>query len=170
MNITNRIAPCLWYDDQAEEAANFYTSIFKNSSIQAYTYFGEAGREIHGKEPGSVMTVEFELDGQIFTALNGGPMFKFTEAISLQIYCKDQAEVDYYWDRLTAGGDPEAQQCGWLKDKFGVSWQVVPVSWIEMAKHTETAGFQRAMDAMFSMKKLDIDALQRAYDGESASV
>jgi len=126
MATLQKITPCLWFDDQAEEAVKLYTSIFKNSKIGKTTRYGEAGREIHGKEPGTVLTVSFELDGQAFTALNGGPMFKFTEAISLMVNCETQEEVDYFWDKLTPGGDPRAQQCGWLKDKFGVSWQVVP--------------------------------------------
>lgn len=168
MEITSRIAACLWFDSQAEEAAAFYAGIFPNSRIRRTTRHGEAGKEIHGKEPGSVLTVEFELNGQPFTALNGGPVFQFNEAISLQIYCKDQAEVDYYWNRLTEGGDENAQQCGWLKDKFGVSWQVVPEEWFEMAEHAGSEGYERAMEAMFQMKKLDIEALRRAFRGEVA--
>ena len=126
MPTKHRIVPCLWFDNQAEEAAKYYVSIFKNSKIGAISRYGEAGREVHRRPPGSVMTVEFELDGQAFTGLNGGPLFKFNEAVSFQVNCATQAEVDYYWDKLTAGGDPKAQQCGWLKDRFGVSWQVVP--------------------------------------------
>ena len=122
MPTIQRIAPCLWFDNQAEDAARFYTGIFKNSKIGAISRYGEAGREVHGRPPGSVMTVEFELDGHAFTGLNGGPLFKFNEAVSFQVNCATQAEVDYYWDKLIAGGDPKAQQCGWLKDKFGVSW------------------------------------------------
>ena len=159
-----RIAPCLWFDDQAEEAAEFYSSIFKNSRVVTITRYGEAGHELHGKPAGSVMTVELELDGQAFTALNGGPMFKFNEAISLQVNCETQEEVDYYWEKLTAGGDEAAQQCGWLKDKYGVSWQVVPTVWIEMV-NGPAEKVERAMEAMFKMKKLDIAELQRAYDG-----
>jgi predicted 3-demethylubiquinone-9 3-methyltransferase (glyoxalase superfamily) len=123
---TLKIDPCLWFDHQAEEAARFYTGIFKRSKIGKISRYGEAGREVHHRQPGSVMTVEFELDGQPFTALNGGPVFEFNEAISLVITCKDQKEVDYYWEKLSQGGDPKAQVCGWLKDKYGVSWQVVP--------------------------------------------
>ncbi len=160
-----RIAPCLWFDDQAEEAAQLYTSIFKNSRIVTVTRYGEAGREIHGKPPGSVMTVEFELDGQAFTALNGGPLFKFNEALSLQVNCETQEEVDYYWEKLSAGGDEAAQQCGWLKDKYGVSWQVVPTLWIEMVNDPDPEKTQRAMEAMFQMKKLDIEELKRAFEG-----
>lgn len=160
-----RIAPCLWFDDQAEEAAGFYSSIFKNSRIVTVTRYGEAGRELHGKPVGSVMTVEFELDGQPFTALNGGPMFKFNEAISLQVNCETQEEVDYYWEKLTEGGDEAAQQCGWLKDKYGVSWQVVPTLWLEMVNDADHEKVERTMEAMFQMKKLDIAELKRAFDG-----
>lgn len=160
-----RIAPCLWFDDQAEPAATYYTGIFKNSKIVGTARYGEAGQEIHGRQPGSVMVVDFELDGLSFTALNGGPNFKFTEAISLQVNCESQAEVDFYWDRLTAGGDPAAQQCGWLKDKFGLSWQVVPVGMQEMLRHGITPGSERVMAAMMQMKKLDLTALQQAYAG-----
>ena len=122
-----RIAPCLWFDDQGEEAANFYVAIFKNSKIVNLTRYSEVGHELHGQAAGSVMTVAFELDGQKFTALNAGPAFKFNEAISFQINCETQDEVDYYWERLSQGGDEKAQQCGWLKDRYGVSWQVVPI-------------------------------------------
>jgi predicted 3-demethylubiquinone-9 3-methyltransferase (glyoxalase superfamily)/nicotinamidase-related amidase len=165
MATLHRIAPCLWFDDQAEEAARFYTSIFKNSTVRKISRYGEAGREFHRKEPGTVMTVEFELEGQPFTALNGGPTFKFTEAISLQIYCRDQAEVDYYWDRLTPGGDDRAQACGWLKDRFGVSWQVVPTTLVEMISDPASASSQRAMNALLRMKKIDIAEVERAYAG-----
>jgi len=160
-----RIAPCLWFDDQAEAAAEFYTSVFPNSRITAVTRYGEAGREIHGRPAGSVMTVDFELDGQPFTALNGGPIFKFNEAISLEIHCDTQDEVDYYWDKLTDGGDEKAQQCGWLKDKFGVSWQVVPRALLEMMGDPDPKKFDRAFEAMLKMKKPDIAELERAYTG-----
>jgi predicted 3-demethylubiquinone-9 3-methyltransferase (glyoxalase superfamily) len=122
MQCSQRIVPCLWFDDQAEAAAGFYTAIFSNSRIVNVTRYGEAGREVHGKPAGSVMTVAFELDGQPFTALNGGPLFRFNEAISLQVKCASQQEVDYYWTRLSEDGDAGAQQCGWLKDRYGVSW------------------------------------------------
>lgn len=160
-----RMTPCLWFDTQAEEAAKFYTAIFKNSKINAITRYPAVGKEIHGKEPGSVMTVEFELDGYPFTALNGGPLFKFNEAISLQVNCKDQKEVDHFWEKLGAGGDPKAQQCGWLKDKYGVSWQVVPEGMVEMMTDPKSAGTERAFRAMLEMKKLDIDVLKRAFKG-----
>jgi len=159
-----RIIPCLWFDNDAEEAVRLYVGAFPNSRITAFTHYGTEGFEFHGRAEGSVMTVEFELDGQPFTALNGGPMFTFSEAISFQVMCQDQAEVDHFWDYLTRGG--EEQPCGWLKDRFGVSWQVVPKMWLEVAKDSGSPGFKRAMQAMFGMKKLDVAALQRAYDGE----
>jgi predicted 3-demethylubiquinone-9 3-methyltransferase (glyoxalase superfamily) len=157
-----KITPCLWFDHQAEEAAEFYTAIFRNSRIVSMSRYGEAGREVHGKPPGTVMVVAFELDGQAFTALNGGPIFTFNEAISLQVYCETQEEVDYYWAALAAGGDAQAQQCGWLKDKYGVSWQVVPTVLIEMLSDHKTETSQRAMEAMLHTKKIDIDTLKRA--------
>lgn len=159
------ITPCLWFDDQAEEAAEFYTAIFKNSRILGVTRYGEAGREIHGKPAGSIMTVAFELDGQAFTALNGGPLFKFTEAISFQVRCETQEEVDYYWGKLSEGGDARAQQCGWLKDRYGVSWQVVPTALLEMINDPDAEKSRRAMEAMLQMKKIDIETLKRAYAG-----
>ena len=160
----DKITPCLWFDDQAEEAANFYAGIFPNSRIVATTRYPEAGQEIHGRKAGSVMTVEFELDGLAFTALNGGPHFTFNEAVSLQVMCADQAEIDRYWEKLGAGGDPKARQCGWLKDRFGLSWQVVPRGMIEMMSG-EPKRAARAMEAMLQMKKLDITELQRAFNG-----
>ena len=166
MATTKAIAPCLWFDNQAEEAAKFYTGIFKNSKIGKIARYGEAGREVTRKPPGSVMMVDFELDGQPFNALNGGPDFKFNEAISLVITCKDQKEVDYYWDKLSQGGDPNAQMCGWLKDKYGVSWQVVPAVLAEMVGDPKSGKSERAMEAMLKMKKIDIPTLERAYAGE----
>ncbi len=161
----SRIAPCLWFDDQAEAAANHYVSIFDEARIVRVTRYSEAGREIHGRPAGSVMVVAFELSGQSFTALNGGPHFTFSEAISLQVRCDSQDEVDYYWERLGEGGDPAARQCGWLKDRFGLSWQIVPAVLPELLAEAEHPGTQRAMSAMLEMTKLDIDALQRAYAG-----
>jgi predicted 3-demethylubiquinone-9 3-methyltransferase (glyoxalase superfamily) len=158
------ITPCLWFDGKAEEAVAFYTSIFKNSKTLSVSRFGEAGRELHGQEPGTVMTMTFALDGQEFTALNGGPLFKFNEAISFQVSCKNQEEVDYYWDKLSEGGDEDAQQCGWLKDKFGVSWQIVPCVLPEMLQGKDTQKSQRVMNALLQMRKLDIAALKRAYE------
>lgn len=160
-----RIAPCLWFDDRAEEAAKYYVKIFKNSKIRSIARYGEAGREQHRKPPGSVLLVEFQLDGRPFTALNGGPDFKFNEAISFQVRCKDQKELDYYWNKLTAGGDPEAQVCGWLKDKYGVSWQIVPDVISKLLKDHKSVKSQRAFAELMTQKKLDIAALQRAYDG-----
>jgi predicted 3-demethylubiquinone-9 3-methyltransferase (glyoxalase superfamily) len=160
-----KIAPCLWFDTQAEEAAEFYTSVFKNSRITATNRYGEAGQEITGAKPGSVMTVAFEIDGHPFTALNGGPHFKINEAVSFEIFCDTQKDVDYYWERLGAGGDPKAQQCGWLKDKFGVSWQVIPKELPDLLKDPSSPQGERAMKAMLQMKKLDIDALKSAYAG-----
>jgi predicted 3-demethylubiquinone-9 3-methyltransferase (glyoxalase superfamily) len=165
MSINPRIRPCLWFDGQAEEAARFYTGIFPNSRIVATLRYGEAGFEIHRRPAGSVMTVTFELDGQPFTGLNGGPLFTFNEAVSLEVHCKDQEEVDYYWERLGEGGDPAARQCGWLKDRYGVSWQVVPAEMDKFFTDAESPATQRAMNAMLQMKKLDIAELERAYAG-----
>lgn len=165
MGSIQRITPCLWFDDQAEEAANLYTAIFKNSRILETSRYGEAGREVHGKPPGTVMTVAFELDGQAFTALNGGPIFKFTEAVSFQVRCETQDEVDHYWERLSEGGDRSAQQCGWLKDRYGISWQVVPAVLVRMLADPDPAKSQRVMASMLKMKKIRIDELERAYRG-----
>jgi len=161
----HRIAPCLWFDHQAEEAAKFYTGVFPNSRIIRTTRYGEAGREIHGRPAGSVLTVGFELDGRSFTALNGGPVFKFNEAISLQVECETQAEVDHYWTALGEGGDEAARQCGWLKDRYGVSWQVVPRVLPELLSDPDPRKSERVMTALLQMKKLDIAALERAYAG-----
>jgi predicted 3-demethylubiquinone-9 3-methyltransferase (glyoxalase superfamily) len=158
-----KISPCLWFDGQAEEAAKFYTGIFGSSRIVNVSRYGEAGREIHGQPAGSVMVVAFELEGQPFIALNGGPQFKFNEAVSFQIECETQNEVDYYWQKLGAGGDARAQQCGWLKDKFGLSWQVVPKVLTEMLIDQQSRKSQRVMEVMLQMKKLDIEKLERAY-------
>ncbi|MFL5496156.1 MAG: VOC family protein [Gemmatimonadales bacterium] len=162
------IIPCLWFDSQAEEAARYYTGIFKDSKIGKISRYGEAGREAHGQAPGTVMTVEFQLNGQPFTALNGGPHFKFTEAISFQIMCRTQEEVDHYWNKLSESGDKNAQQCGWLKDKYGLSWQVVPSVLAEMMADPNKEKAGRAMEAMLQMKKLDIAELKRAFEGETA--
>lgn len=159
------ITPCLWFDDQAEPAARFYAAIFPNAKIGAISHYGTEGFEVHGKQAGTVMTVAFELDGQTFTALNGGPLFKFNEAISFQINCETQAEVDHYWSKLSAGGDQQAQQCGWLKDRYGVSWQVVPRILPELLNDPGPARSQRTMAAMLKMKKLDIEALRQAHAG-----
>ena len=159
-----KISPCLWFDDQGEEAAKFYTSIFKDSKIGDVTRYGKEGYEIHGREEGTVMTVEFEIEGQKFLALNGGPIFKFNEAISFQVYCETQEEVDYFWEKLSEGGDEKAQQCGWLKDKYGVSWQIVPTILIKMLKDKDSEKSQRVMKAMLQMHKLDISTLKKAYE------
>jgi len=152
------ITPCLWFDNRAEEAANFYTSVFKNSKIINVTHYTKEGFEIHGRKPGSVMTVNFQLNGQPFTALNGGPLFKFNEAISFQVLCDTQQEIDYYWTRLTAGG--EEGQCGWLKDKFGISWQIVPVLLSKLLSDPSRA--ERVTRAFLQMKKFDIEKLKQA--------
>lgn len=165
MQRRQKIIPFLWFDSQAEEAAKLYCEVFPNSRITDVSRYGEAGKEIHGREPGSVMTVSFELDGHEFTAINGGPHFTLTEAVSFEIACADQAEVDHYWEKLGAGGDPNAQQCGWLKDRFGLSWQVVPTRLHELMADPDRAKANRAMGAMLQMKKLDIAALERAAAG-----
>lgn len=156
------ITPCLWFGDQAEEAAEFYTAIFSNSQIVNITRYGEAGHEIHGKPAGTVMTVAFELNGQPFTALNGGPAFQFNEAISFQVICQAQEEVDDYWEKLSAGGDETAQQCGWLKDRYGVSWQIIPNILLKLLNDADTTKSQRTMTAMLQMKKIDISELLEA--------
>jgi len=161
MPIKQRISHCLWFDGQAEEAANFYVSIFNNSKITAVSRYGEAGPG----PKGSVMVIGFELDGRAFTALNGGPMFKFTEAISMIVHCETQAEVDYYWEKLSAGG--QEGRCAWLKDKFGVSWQIVPTALIELMQDKDAAKSARVMRAMLQMTKIDIAGLRRAYEGEA---
>jgi predicted 3-demethylubiquinone-9 3-methyltransferase (glyoxalase superfamily) len=154
-----KIIPNLWFDTEAEEAANFYVSVFKNSRIVFIAHYTEAGP----REAGTVMTVEFELGGERFVGINGGPEFTFSEAVSFQVTCDDQAEIDYYWERLTQGG--EEGPCGWLKDKFGLSWQVVPGGMDEMFSDPDPKRAQRAMQAMFGMKKIDVAALEAAADG-----
>jgi len=161
-----RITPFLWFDSQAEEAADFYVSIFKNARIRKASRYDEAASKASGRPKGSVMTVAFELDGQEFIALNGGPMFKFTEAISLVVNCETQAEVDHYWDKLTDGG--QEVQCGWLKDRFGVSWQVVPTVLTELLRDKDPEKAKRVMAAMLQMKKISIDGLKRASEGRAA--
>jgi predicted 3-demethylubiquinone-9 3-methyltransferase (glyoxalase superfamily) len=158
-----KISPCLWFDNNAEEAVQLYVSIFKNSKIGNVTHYGKEGYEIHKKKEGTVMTIDFEIEGQKFLALNGGPIFKFNEAISFQIYCETQDEVDYYWDNLTEGGDKNAQVCGWLKDKFGVSWQVVPNVLVKMLQDKDPKKTENVMRVMLQMQKLDINALTKAY-------
>ena len=158
-----RITPFLWFDDQAEEAVNFYVSIFKNSKIRSIARYDDEGAKAAGRPKGSVMTVAFELDGQDFTALNGGPIFKFTEAMSLVVNCETQEEVDHFWERLSAGG--REVQCGWLKDRFGVSWQVVPTVLVEMLQDKDPERSKRVMAAMLRMKKINIEPLKNAYAG-----
>ena len=157
-----RITPFLWFDSQAEEAARFYTQIFKDSKIMSVSRYGEAGAEASGRPKGTVMTVAFQLEGQEFVALNGGPYFKSTEAISFVVNCESQEEVDYYWEKLSDGGDEKAQQCGWLKDKYGLSWQVVPTVLTGLVNDPDP---QRAMKAMLQLKKIDIAALKRTSEG-----
>lgn len=165
MTTIQKIVPCLWFDHGAEEAARFYVSVFPDSRITRTTYYGEEGKEVHGREAGSVMTVTFQIMGCFVTALNGGPEFKFSEAVSLEVLCDTQEEIDRYWNQLSAGGDEKAQQCGWLKDKFGLSWQIVPAELPELIgdKDPEKAG--RTMNAMLKMKKLDIAVLEQAHAG-----
>lgn len=163
MELSAKIAPCLWFNDQAETAANLYTALFPDSHIGHIAYYSEVGREFHGHEPGSVLTVDFEISGQPFTALNGGPQFPFNEAVSFQVYCDDQAELDRYWNGLVEGGSE--QPCGWLKDRFGISWQIVPRAMIRMMWSGDAARIDRMMAAMFTMKRLDIAELERAFRG-----
>ena len=158
-----KITTFLWFDNQAEEAASFYVSIFKNSRIVGVTRYDDESSKAAGRPKGSVMTVVFELDGQVFTALNGGPLFKFTEAVSLVVNCESQKEVDYFWDKLTAGG--QEVECGWLKDRYGVSWQITPTALLEMIADKDPEKSRRTMKAMLTMKKLDVEVLKKAYDG-----
>ena len=159
-----KITPCLWFDKQAEEAVNFYVSIFKNAKTGNITRYGKEGHEIHNMPAGTVMTVEFQIEGQDFLALNGGPVFKFNEAISFQVHCKTQEEVDHYWEKLSQGGDKNAQQCGWLKDKYGVSWQIVPTVLPEMLRDKDPKKSESVMKALLQMHKLDIKRLKEAYE------
>jgi predicted 3-demethylubiquinone-9 3-methyltransferase (glyoxalase superfamily) len=166
---TQKITPCLWFDDRAEEAVRFYTSIFKGSRIRSIARYGKEGYEIHGGPEGAVMVVEFEIEGQTFRALNGGPLFRFNEAVSFQVNCETQEELDYYWERLSEGGDEKARQCGWLKDKYGLSWQIIPKGLGELVGDPRSEGSQRAMKAMLQMKKIDIATIKRAYDGRDTT-
>ncbi|HKX80946.1 MAG TPA: VOC family protein [Nitrososphaera sp.] len=159
-----KISPFLWFDDDAEEAAKFYTSVFKNSKVTDIARYGEAGSKASGRQKGSVMTVSFELEGQKFTALNGGPVFKFSPAISFAVTCETQDEVDYFWDKLSDGG--QQVECGWLTDKYGVSWQIVPKALIEMLSDRDAKKSERVMEAMLQMKKLEIQVLRNAYGGQ----
>jgi predicted 3-demethylubiquinone-9 3-methyltransferase (glyoxalase superfamily) len=156
------ITPCLWFDDQAEEAAKFYVSIFKNSKVKSITRYGEAGAQASGRSKGSVMTVTFEIEGQEFVALNGGPLFKFTEAISLMVKCETQKEIDDMWNKLSAGG--EEGPCGWLKDKYGLSWQIVAPGIDEMLGDKDAGKSERVMEAVLKMGKIDLARLKQAYE------
>jgi len=166
MATPQKISANLWFNDNAEEAAKHYTSIFKDSKIISTSYYGKEGHEIHKMPEGMVLTVVFELNGSRFVALNGGPLFRFSESISFMINCDTQEEIDYYWNKLREGGDPKAQQCGWLRDKFGVSWQVTPAIMEDLLKDSPNEKSERVMKAMMAMKKLDIAALKRAYMGD----
>ena len=160
-----KITPFLWFDHQAEEAAKFYTSVFKNSKVGKSTRYGEAAEKAAGRPAGSVMTVEFELEGQKFTALNGGPVFKFNESVSFVVNCETQEEVDYLWEKLTADGGKDVE-CGWLRDKYGLSWQIVPTVLIEMLQDKDHEKAERVMKAMLQMQKIDIKTLKEAYAGK----
>lgn len=164
MPTIQRITPCLWFDDQAEEAAKFYVSIFKNSRMGLITRYGEAGTQVSGQPKGSVMTVTFEIENQEFVALNGGPLFKFTEAVSFMVKCETQAEIDKMWDKLSQGGEPG--QCGWLKDKYGLSWQIVSPKWDKMLRDKDTKRSERVMEAILQMTKPNLQKIQQAYDGK----
>ena len=159
-----KITPFLWFDGNAEEAVNFYTCIFKDSKIGSVSRYDEAAAEASGRPKGSVMTASFQLNGQDFIALNGGPHFKFTEAISFVVNCETQEEVDFYWEKLSKGGDEKAQMCGWLKDKFGLSWQIVPTALGKLLSDPDPEKSQRVMQAMLQMKKIDIGGLKQAYE------
>src|SRR5918995_1295096 len=167
---TQRITPFLWFDNQAEEAVAFYSSIFKNSKVLTTARYTEEASQAAGRPAGSVMVVDFELDGQRITALNGGPHFKFNEAVSLVVHCQSQEEVDYYWDRLSKDGDPRAQQCGWLKDRFGLSWQVVPDRVTALLTDRDPEKGRRAMAAILTMKKIDLAEVERAAAGAERPV
>lgn len=157
-----KITPFLWFDDKAEEAANFYVSIFPNSKIETVNRYDEEGAKASGRPKGSVMIVTFQLDGQEFTALNGGPVFKFTPAISFMVNCETQEEIDHLWEKLSS--DPESEQCGWLKDKYGLSWQIIPTALGEMLSDKDPKKAGRVMKAMLQMKKIDIAKLKEAYE------
>jgi predicted 3-demethylubiquinone-9 3-methyltransferase (glyoxalase superfamily) len=166
MKVSGPITPCLWFNTEAEEAAKFYVSIFENSKIETVSYYSAEGKEVHGKEQGSVLTAEFEINGQKFTALNGGPQFKFSEAISFQVPCETQEEIDYFSAKLTEGG--EQGPCGWVKDKYGLSWQIFPAVMIKMLTDPDRKKVDRVMKAFMPMKKLDLAAIERAYADEAA--
>ncbi|HEU4684567.1 MAG TPA: VOC family protein [Nitrospira sp.] len=158
-----RITPCLWFDDQAEEAARFYVSVFRHSRVKGITRYGEAGAQASGRPKGSVMTVTFELEGQEFVALNGGPLFKFTEALSFMVRCETQNEIDEMWEKLSKGGEPGA--CGWLKDRYGLSWQIVVPEWEDMLRDQDPEKSERVMAVILQMTKLDVRRIRDAYQG-----
>jgi len=164
-----KITPFLWFDNQAEEAVSFYTSIFKNSKVKSITRYGEEGAQASGRPKGTVMTIEFQLDEQEFVALNGGPVFKFTEAISFVVNCESQDEIDYYWEKLSEGGDAKAQQCGWLKDKYGLSWQIVPAELEKLLSGPDPEKSRQVMKALLQMKKITIETLKQAHDEQGAA-
>ena len=170
MPAMKKMSNCLWFDGKAEEAARFYVSVFPNSKITQITRYGEEGHDIHKQKAGSVLTVSFSLDGNEFTGLNGGPEFKFNEAISFEIHCETQKDIDFFWDKLSQGGDPKAQVCGWLKDRYGVSWQVAPAIMYEWLEGSPTPASERVMKAMMQMKKLDIATLEAAFEGKEERV
>jgi predicted 3-demethylubiquinone-9 3-methyltransferase (glyoxalase superfamily) len=167
MSTMQKITSNLWFAHEAEEAANYYVSVFKNGKVKKIARYGKEGHDIHKMPEGSVMTIEFELEGQTFVALNGGPLFKFNEAISFIVNCDTQEEIDYYWEKLSRDGDKKAQQCGWLKDKYGLSWQVVPRQLSGMMSDRVTKRSESVMKALLQMKKLDIKKLEEAYNGEA---
>jgi predicted 3-demethylubiquinone-9 3-methyltransferase (glyoxalase superfamily) len=169
MAIQQRITPCLWFDGKAEDAARFYTSIFPNSSIGKISHYGKEGQETHHQKEGTVLTIMFTLDGQEIMGLNGGADFKFNEAVSLMVNCETQAEIDHYWERLGAGGDPNAQICGWLKDKFGLSWQIVPAVIAKLITDPDQAKVDRVMAVVMRSKKLNIAELEAAAAGKKAA-
>ena len=165
MATIQKITPHLWFDNQAEEAARFYVSVFKNARMGRISHYGREGFEIHQRPAGSVMVVEFWIENQLFLALNGGPHFKFNEAISFLVNCDSQEEIDHYWEKLTEGGDSKAQMCGWLKDKFGLSWQIVPSNMGEVMNDPDKQRADRVMKEVLQMKKLNIEKLEKAYQG-----
>ena len=162
--VTQKIMPCLWFDTEAEAAANLYTSVFRDSKILSVSRYCKEGFEVHGRPEGTVMTVEFQIEGQRFVALNGGPQFKFSEAISFQIHCETQEETDYYHEKLSAGG--QVLPCGWLKDKFGMAWQATPVELIKMVTDPDRAKAQRAMQVMMTQEKIDLTPIRKAFEGK----
>jgi predicted 3-demethylubiquinone-9 3-methyltransferase (glyoxalase superfamily) len=163
--LTPKITPFLWFDSQAERAAEFYVSVFEDSRIKQINRYGKAGKDTHGRDAGTVMTVEFEIGGQAMVALNGGPLFKFNEAVSFAVACENQEEIDYFWSKLSEGG--EESRCGWLKDKYGLSWQVVPAALPQILRDADAAARDRVMDAVMKMRKFDLQKLQQVYEGRA---